>query len=80
MMLQARIQVVDEQDALFIVVEQKFDDRQESQAHEGKSWANPGPIHSLTDLNGDFLCAVVRQDESVFINIATGEAYRAVGT
>lgn len=79
-MPQAKIQVVDAKNSRFVVVEQTFDDRPEALASDGRKWTKPHPIYALTNINGEFLCAVARGEDGNFKIEATGEPYRAVGT
>jgi hypothetical protein len=79
-MSQVQIQVVDARDELFIVVEQTFDDRPEADASDATKWTNPGPVYSLTNLAGEFLTAVVKRNDGMFVNELTGDVYNPVGT
>ncbi len=79
-MPQTQIQVVDVQNVLFVVVEQTFDDRPEANLNDGQKWNALPPTYSLTDTQGEFLAGVERQPDGLFINPATGDTYRPVGT
>jgi hypothetical protein len=79
-MPQMQIQVVDASNALFVVVEQTFDDRPEANSDDGRKWTNPAPTYSLTDTEGEFLAGVERQADGLFVNPATGDTYKPVGT